>query len=48
MPLPGGITGVGLAVPGATPATAVGGGPDGSAVVSPGGTGVPGKPGNAA
>ena len=39
-----GITGAGLAVPGATPGTGVGGVPDGSAVVVPGGTGVPGKP----
>lgn len=45
VPLSGGITGVGLGVPGATPGTAVGGVPDGSVVVLPGGTGVPGKPG---
>lgn len=34
-----GITGVGLAVPGATPGTGVGGVPGGSAVVVPGATG---------
>lgn len=44
-----GVTGVGLAVPGATPGQAVSGGPDGSAVAVPDGTGVPGgvKPGKA-
>lgn len=41
-----GVTGVGLAVPGATPGTGqVGGVPGGSAVLVPGGTGVPVKPG---
>lgn len=34
-------------MPGATPGTGVGGLPDGSAVVLPGGTGVPVKPGKA-
>lgn len=34
-----GITGVGFAVPGATPGTGIGGLPDGSAVVVPGATG---------
>ena len=34
-------------MPGATPGTGVGGVPDGSAVLVPGGTGVPGKPGKA-
>lgn len=42
-----GVTGVGLAVPGATAGTGVSGVPDGSAVGVPGGTGVPGKPGKA-
>lgn len=47
VPLADGLTGVGLAVPGATPGTASTGVPDGSAVVVPGGTGVPLKPGKA-
>lgn len=42
-----GITGVGLAVPGATPGTGVSGVPDGSAVVVPSGTGGAVTPGNA-
>lgn len=47
--LSGGLAGVGLDLPGATPHTAIGGVPGGSAVVVPGGTGVPvaGKPGRA-
>lgn len=40
-----GITGVGIAVPGATPGTVVSGVPDGSAVVVPSGVGDSGKPG---
>lgn len=44
MPLAG-LTGVGLTAPGATPGTGVSGGPDGSAITLPGGTGVPVKPG---
>lgn len=47
VPLTGGVTGIGLAVPGATPGTTFGGVPDGSVVVVPDGTGVPGKPGKA-
>lgn len=47
VPLSSGVTGEGLVVPGATPGTGVGGVPDGSAVLVPGGTGVPGKPGKA-
>lgn len=46
VPLSSGVTGEGLVVPGATPGTGVGGVPDGSAVLVPGGTGVPGKPGS--
>lgn len=42
-----GITGVGLAVPGATPGTGVSGVPDGSAVVVQSGTGGAVTPGNA-
>lgn len=42
-----GVTGEGLVVPGATPITGVSGVPDGSAVVLPGGTGVPVKQGKA-
>lgn len=42
-----GITGVGLAVPGATPGTVVSGVPDGSAVVVPSDVGDYGKPGKA-
>ena len=44
-PVSVGLTGVGLPVPGATPDTTVRGVPDGSAVVSTGGTVVPLKPG---
>lgn len=47
VPLVGGVTGVGLGVPGATPGTVISGVPDGSVVVVPGGTGVPVKPGKA-
>lgn len=42
-----GVTGVGFGVPGATPGTVISGVPDGSAIVIPGGTGVPLKPGKA-